>query len=188
MYMKYTATAIPDILVFEPRVFGDERGYFFESFRQDVFEEHAGRAAFVQDNESLSGYGVLRGLHYQKPPLMQGKLVRVVRGEVLDVAVDIRKSSPTFGKHISHILSDENKQMMWIPRGFAHGFVVLSESAIFSYKCDNYYSPDHDTGIIWHDSELGINWVLPVEDIRVSEKDEQLPKFSEITPVISSQK
>lgn len=188
MYMKYTATAIPGVLVFEPRVFGDERGYFFESFRQDVFEKHAGRATFVQDNESLSGYGILRGLHYQKPPLMQGKLVRVVRGKVLDVAVDIRKSSPTFGKHVSQILSDENKQMMWIPRGFAHGFVVLSESAIFSYKCDNYYSPDHDTGIIWRDSELGIDWMLPVEDIQVSEKDERLPKFSEITPVISSQK
>ena len=186
--MQVTATAIPDVLIFEPRVIGDERGYFLESFRKNVFEEHAGKVTFVQDNESFSKYGILRGLHYQRPPFMQGKLVRVIRGKVLDVAVDIRKDSPTFRQHISRILSDENRLMMWIPRGFAHGFVVLSEHALFSYKCDNYYSPEHDTGILWNDPDLGIDWMLPVEDIRVSEKDGRLPKLSEITPVISSQK
>ena len=178
--MQVTATAIPEVVVFEPRVFGDERGYFFESFRQDIFEKHAGKVTFVQDNESFSKYGILRGLHYQKSPVVQGKLVRVVRGKVLDVAVDIRKDSPTFGKHVSRMLSDENKQMMWIPRGFAHGFVVLSEQAILSYKCDNYYSSDHDAGIFWNDPELGIDWRLPAGDIRVSEKDSRQPKFSEI--------
>ncbi len=188
MYMKYTATAIPGVLVFEPLVFGDERGYFFESFRQDIFEKHAGRVTFVQDNESFSGYGILRGLHYQKPPFMQGKLVRIVRGKVLDVAVDIRKDSPTCGKHVSRILSDENKQIMWIPRGFAHGFVVLSEQAIFAYRCDNYYSPEHDAGILWSDPALGIDWMLPAGDIRVSEKDSRQPMLSAITPVISRQR
>ena len=178
--MKVFETAIFGVLVFEPRVFGDERGYFFESFRQDVFEEQAGRTAFVQDNESFSEYGILRGLHYQKQPCMQGKLVRVVQGKVLDVAVDIRKGSPTFGQHVSRILSDENKQMMWIPHGFAHGFVVLSERALFSYKCDNYYSPDHDAGVIWNDPELGIDWMLPSGDIRVSEKDSRQPLLKDI--------
>lgn len=178
--MKVFETAIPGVLVFEPRVFGDERGYFFESFRQDVFEEHAGRTAFVQDNESFSEYGILRGLHYQKQPCTQGKLVRVVQGRVLDVAVDIRKGSPTFGKHVSRILSGENKQMMWVPRGFAHGFVVLSEHALFSYKCDSYYSPDHDAGIIWNDPELEIDYMLPAEGIRVSEKDSRQPLLKDI--------
>lgn len=178
--MQVTATAIPDVLIFEPRVIGDERGYFFESFRKNVFEEHAGKVTFVQDNESFSKCGILRGLHYQRPPFMQGKLVRVVRGKVLDVAVDIRKDSPTFGQHVSGILSDESRLMMWIPRGFAHGFVVLSEQAIFSYKCDNYYSPEHDAGILWNDPDLGIDWMLPVEDIRVSEKDEWLPLLKDI--------
>ncbi len=186
--MKLVETAIPDIMVFEPRVFEDERGCFFESYRQNFFDKHAGKTVFVQDNESFSGFGVLRGLHYQKPPCMQGKLVRVVRGKVLDVAVDIRKDSPHFGKHVAQVLSGENKRMMWIPRGFAHGFVVLSEKALFSYKCDSYYSPDHDAGVAWNDPQLAIDWMLPAEDIQVSEKDKRLPKFSEITPVISSQK
>ena len=188
MYMKYTATTIPEVLVFEPCVFGDERGYFFESFRQDVFEEHAGKVIFVQDNESFSEYGILRGLHFQKPPFMQAKLVRVVKGKVLDVAVDIRKDSPTFGQHVSRILSDENRLMMWIPHGFAHGFVVLSGQTIFSYKCDNYYSPEHDAGILWNDPDLGIDWMLPCEDIRVSEKDSRQPRFAQITPLVTGNK
>lgn len=177
--MKHTTTAIPEILVFEPRVFGDERGYFFESFRQDIFEKHAGRVTFVQDNESFSEYGIVRGLHYQKPPLAQGKLVRVVKGKVLDVAVDIREGSPTFGAHVSRMLSDENKQMMWIPRGFAHGFVVLSEQAIFSYKCDNYYSSDHDAGILWNDPDIRIDWGIAEEQVQVSEKDANQPFFKD---------
>lgn len=177
--MDIHETALPEVLVFEPRVFGDERGYFFESFRQDIFEKHVGKVTFVQDNESFSGYGILRGLHYQKPPLMQGKLVRVVKGRVLDVAVDIRKESPTFGAHVSHILSDENRQMMWIPRGFAHGFVVLSEQAIFSYKCDNYYSPEHEAGILWNDPELAIDWGIAEDKIRVSAKDTGQPFFKD---------
>ena len=178
--MRIINTTIPDVLVFEPKVYGDDRGYFFESYRQNVFEEHAGKTSFVQDNESFSGYGILRGLHYQRPPEAQGKLVRVVKGKVLDVAVDIRKGSPTFGKHVKQVLSEENKRLMWVPRGFAHGFVVLSEHAIFCYKCDNYYSPDHDAGILWNDPHLGIDWGVSPEHIRVSEKDRRLPFLKDI--------
>ena len=171
---------MPEVIVFEPRVFTDARGYFFESFRQDMFDRHVGGTFFVQDNESYSGYGVLRGLHYQKVPFSQGKLARVVHGEVLDVAVDIRKGSPTFGCHVAELLSAENKRMMWIPRGFAHGFVVLSKEAIFVYKCDNYYSHAHEAGVLWSDSGIRIDWKIPLEDIRVSEKDAGLPGISEI--------
>ncbi|NTV05249.1 MAG: dTDP-4-dehydrorhamnose 3,5-epimerase [Chlorobiaceae bacterium] len=178
--MNVIDTALPDVLIFEPRVFGDERGYFFESFRQDVFQKHAGQVTFLQDNESFSRYGVLRGLHYQKPPYMQGKLVRVIQGTVLDVALDIRKDSLTFGHHVAEILSDQNKRMMWVPPGFAHGFAVLSESALFSYKCDNYYSSEYEAGVKWSDPQIGIDWLLPKDDIRVSEKDAKQPYFRDI--------
>ena len=178
--MNVIETAIPDVLVFEPRIFGDERGYFFESFRQDIFEAHVGNVSFVQDNESRSHYGVLRGLHFQKAPHTQGKLVRVVEGAVLDVAVDIRKGSPWFGKHVAMHLNAEKKNMMWIPRGFAHGFVVLSETAVFTYKCDNYYAPEADAGIRWNDPALGIDWGLDASVIEVSEKDANLALLAEI--------
>lgn len=173
--MNVITTALQGVLLFEPKVFGDERGYFFESFRQDVFDLHAGRTEFVQDNESFSSYGVLRGLHYQKPPYAQGKLVRVIRGSVLDVAVDIRRDSPTFGHHVAELLSEDNHRMMWIPPGFAHGFAVLSDTAIFSYKCDGYYAPAHEAGILWNDPAIGIDWRLPYDDVRVSEKDARQP-------------
>jgi dTDP-4-dehydrorhamnose 3,5-epimerase len=178
--MNVLPAALPEVKIFEPRVFGDERGYFFESYRQDVFEQHAGKVTFVQDNESFSRYGVLRGLHYQKPPFVQGKLVRVVQGRVLDVAVDVRKGSRTFGRHVAELLSDQNRRMMWIPPGFAHGFIVMSETALFSYKCDNYYSPAHDAGIIWNDPQVGIDWQLPAETVQVSEKDSRQPFLSAI--------
>uniref|UniRef100_B3ELW8 dTDP-4-dehydrorhamnose 3,5-epimerase n=1 Tax=Chlorobium phaeobacteroides (strain BS1) TaxID=331678 RepID=B3ELW8_CHLPB len=179
MYMKYTAAAIPDVLVFEPRVFGDSRGYFFESFRKDILQEHVGKVDFVQDNQSKSGYGVLRGLHFQKPPFTQSKLVRVIAGAVLDVAVDIREGSPWYGRHVAVKLDSERNNMLWIPQGFAHGFIVLSKEAIFSYKCDNYYAPDYDAGIRWNDKALGIDWTLPEEDIQVSDKDASLPFLKE---------
>ncbi|ASQ89964.1 dTDP-4-dehydrorhamnose 3,5-epimerase [Prosthecochloris sp. GSB1] len=181
--MDVRQTSLPEVIVFEPRVFRDGRGYFLESFRQDIFDRHVGRTCFVQDNESYSGYGVLRGLHYQKPPFSQGKLVRVVQGEVLDVAVDLRSGSPTFGRYAAQVLSGDNKLMMWVPRGFAHGFVVLSRTALFAYKCDNYYSAAHDAGVKWDDPSLGIDWRLPFGDIRVSEKDARLPKVTEIDPL-----
>jgi dTDP-4-dehydrorhamnose 3,5-epimerase len=175
--MNVITTSLQGVLLFDPDVFGDERGYFFESFRQDVFDLHAGRTLFVQDNESFSRYGVLRGLHYQKPPYAQGKLVRVVRGSVLDVAVDIRRGSPTFGQHVAELLSGDNRRMMWIPPGFAHGFVVLSETAIFSYKCTGYYAPAHEAGILWSDPAIGIDWRVPCSDVSVSEKDSRQPLF-----------
>ncbi|MCW8815487.1 MAG: dTDP-4-dehydrorhamnose 3,5-epimerase [Chlorobium sp.] len=177
--MKYTAAAIPDILVFEPRVFGDERGYFFESFRKDILQEHVGKVDFVQDNQSKSGYGVLRGLHFQKPPFTQSKLVRVIAGAVLDVAVDIREGSPWYGRHVAVKLDSERNNMLWIPQGFSHGFIVLSEEAIFSYKCDNYYAPEYDAGIKWNDPDIGIDWGIPEEDIQVSDKDASLPFLKE---------
>ncbi|HAV9315515.1 TPA: dTDP-4-dehydrorhamnose 3,5-epimerase [Escherichia coli] len=159
--MNVIKTEIPDVLIFEPKVFGDERGFFFESFNQKVFEEAVGRKVeFVQDNHSKSSKGVLRGLHYQLEPYVQGKLVRCVVGEVFDVAVDIRKSSPTFGKWVGVNLSAENKRQLWIPEGFAHGFLVLSETAEFLYKTTNYYHPESDRGIIWDDPELNIDWPL----------------------------
>ncbi|NEX15031.1 MAG: dTDP-4-dehydrorhamnose 3,5-epimerase [Prosthecochloris sp.] len=177
--MKIIETEIPDVLVFEPQVFGDERGYFFESFRKDILQEHVGKVDFVQDNQSKSGYGVLRGLHFQKPPFTQSKLVRVIAGAVLDVAVDIREGSPWYGRHVAVKLDSERNNMLWIPQGFAHGFIVLSKEAIFSYKCDNYYAPDYDAGIRWNDKALGIDWTLPEEDIQVSDKDASLPFLKE---------
>ncbi len=174
--MKYTKTAIADVILIEPKVFGDERGYFVETFRADTFEAETGiKTDFVQDNESRSGYGVLRGLHYQLPPHAQSKLVRVIEGLVLDVAVDIRKGSPTFGQHVCMELSAENKHQLFIPRGFAHGFVVLSETAIFSYKVDNYYSPECDRGIKFDDPQLGIDWKIAASELVLSDKDKTQP-------------
>ena len=172
--MNIITTEIEGLLILEPKVFGDERGYFFESFSQREFEEKVCKTVFVQDNESKSGYGVLRGLHFQKTPFEQAKLVRVVKGKVLDVAVDIREDSPTFGKHVSVELSEENKRQMFVPRGFAHGFAVLSEEAIFQYKCDNYYMPQAEGGILWNDPALNIDWKIPMEDVILSEKDKKL--------------
>ena len=171
--MKITTTAIEGVVILEPKVFGDERGYFFESFSQREFEEKVCKTTFVQDNESSSRYGVLRGLHFQKPPHAQAKLVRVVKGKVLDIAVDIRKGSPTFGHHVSIELSGENKRQLFIPRGFAHGFAVLSEEVVFQYKCDRYYVPHSEGGILWNDPALGIDWKLPEEDVILSEKDKK---------------
>ncbi|MCZ5214467.1 dTDP-4-dehydrorhamnose 3,5-epimerase [Escherichia fergusonii] len=174
--MNVIKTEIPDVLIFEPKVFGDERGFFFESFNQKVFEEAVGRKVeFVQDNHSKSSKGVLRGLHYQLEPYAQGKLVRCVVGEVFDVAVDIRKSSPTFGKWVGVNLSAENKRQLWIPEGFAHGFLVLSETAEFLYKTTNYYNPQSDRGIIWNDPSLNIKWPL-VEKPILSKKDAEQKK------------
>jgi len=178
--MQVISTAIPDVLMFEPKVFGDERGYFVESFRQDVVEQHIGHVTFVQDNESKSSYGVLRGLHFQKSPFTQSKLVRAVFGRVLDVAVDLRLGSPWYGRHVACVLDAERKNMLWVPKGFAHGFVVLSPEAVFAYKCDNYYMPSHDAGVAWNDPALGIDWQLPAEVVRVSGKDAEQPAFGEI--------
>ncbi len=178
--MKVIKTAIPDVLIFEPDIFGDERGYFYESYREEFIEKHIGKVKFVQDNQSLSSYGVLRGLHFQKPPYTQSKLVRVLDGEILDVAVDVRRGSPYFGKYVSEILSSENHRQLWIPKGFAHGFLVLSEEAVFSYKNDNYYASDYESGLAWDDPDVGIDWRIPKEDIRLSEKDKKNPNLSDI--------
>jgi len=175
--MKFIQTEIPEVYLIEPKVFGDSRGYFFESFKQKEFEDNIGKINFVQDNESKSSYGVLRGLHYQLPPYAQSKLVRVIKGKVLDVAVDIRRGSPTFGKHVKVELSEENKKQMFIPRGFAHGFLTLSEEVIFTYKVDYYYAPDHEASIRYNDEELAINWEIPPKEIILSNKDEQTPLF-----------
>ncbi|HFM0932000.1 TPA: dTDP-4-dehydrorhamnose 3,5-epimerase, partial [Escherichia coli] len=170
----------PDVLIFEPKVFGDERGFFMESFNQKVFEEAVGRKVeFVQDNHSKSSKGVLRGLHYQLEPYAQGKLVRCVVGEVFDVAVDIRKSSPTFGKWVGVNLSAENKRQLWIPEGFAHGFLVLSETAEFLYKTTNYYHPEAEGSLLWNDDDININWPSSF-DIILSKKDENAPRFNRI--------
>ncbi|BBD44474.1 dTDP-4-dehydrorhamnose 3,5-epimerase [Petrimonas sp. IBARAKI] len=178
--MKITTTAIEGVVILEPKVFGDERGYFFESFSQREFEEKVCKTTFVQDNESSSRYGVLRGLHFQKPPHAQAKLVRVVKGKVLDIAVDIRKGSPTFGHHVSTELSGENKRQLFIPRGFAHGFAVLSDEVVFQYKCDRYYVPHSEGGILWNDPALGIDWKLPEEDVILSEKDKKNVLLNEL--------
>lgn len=169
--MEVIRTDIEGLVILQPRIFGDERGYFFESFSQRDFENQVCKTVFIQDNESKSCCGVLRGLHFQKPPYAQSKLVRVVEGEVLDVAVDIRKGSPTFGKHVAVKLTGENKRQFFIPRGFAHGFVVLSEEVVFQYKCDNFYAPQNEGALTWDDPDLGIDWLLPVEKIILSEKD-----------------
>lgn len=181
--MNIVNTEIDEVVIIEPTVFGDSRGYFFESFSQKAFEEKVCKTIFVQDNESMSSYGVLRGLHFQKPPYAQSKLVRVVEGEVLDVAVDIRYGSPTFGKSVSVLLSDENKRQFFIPRGFAHGFVVLSKRAIFQYKCDNYYAPQSESAIIWNDPDLNINWMIDTKSIKLSDKDTKNPLLKDLEKV-----
>ena len=172
--MQFKRTAIHDVVICEPTVRGDERGYFVETFRQDKLDEFLGyNINFCQDNESKSSYGVLRGVHYQLPPFAQTKLVRVIKGKVLDVAVDIRKGSPTFGQHVAVELTEENKKQLLVPRGFAHGFVVLSEEAIFAYKVDNYYSPECDRGLAFNDPAIAIDWKLPLKDLLLSPKDLQ---------------
>ena len=178
--MKFIKTEISDVYIIEPSVFGDNRGYFLESFNLEKFEENICPIKFVQDNESKSSKGVLRGLHFQKPPFEQAKLVRCIEGRVLDVAVDIRKESPTYGKHLAVELSGENKRQLFIPRGFAHGFSVLSESAIFAYKVDNTYAPESDSGIRFDDKELNIDWGLSVEEIQLSVKDKNLILFKDL--------
>jgi dTDP-4-dehydrorhamnose 3,5-epimerase len=179
--VKFTSQSIADVILIEPTVHDDGRGYFMESFKQDVFEETIGyKVNFVQDNESKSNRGVLRGLHYQLPPYAQAKLVRVIEGSVLDVAVDIRKSSPTFGQHVAVELTGNNKNQLFVPCGFAHGFVVLSDSATFAYKVDNYYAPKYDQGIRFNDKQLDINWKLPNQILQLSEKDQNLPLLNQI--------
>lgn len=169
--MEVIQTSIDGVVILEPKVFRDARGYFFESFSQREFEENVRKINFVQDNESMSSYGVIRGLHFQRPPFTQSKLVRCVKGRVLDVAVDIRKGSPTYGQHVAVELSEWNHRQFFVPRGFAHGFSVLSEIAVFQYKCDNFYIPEADGGISIKDETLGINWQIPVEKAILSEKD-----------------
>lgn len=174
--MNFIRTAISDVIIIDPIIHGDERGYFVETFRQDKLTEFLGyNIPFCQDNESKSSYGVLRGLHYQLPPFAQTKLVRVIEGEVLDVAVDIRKGSPTFGQHVAVKLSGGNKRQLLIPRGFAHGFVVLSETCTFAYKVDNYYSPECDRGIAFDDPALGIDWIVEKVQLQLSTKDTKQP-------------
>ena len=177
--MEIIKTDIPEVVIVEPRVFGDNRGYFFESFSERDFAANVREVRFVQDNESKSCYGVLRGLHFQKPPHAQSKLVRVVKGRVLDVAVDIRRGSPTFGRYVAVELSEENHRQFFIPRGFAHGFVVLSEEAIFQYKCDDFYAPQCEGAIAWDDPDLGIEWGIPMEDVILSEKDKVHPRLKD---------
>ena len=179
--MKVIKTDIPEVVIIEPRVFGDNRGYFFESFSERDFAANVREVRFVQDNESKSCYGVLRGLHFQKPPHAQSTLVRVVKGRVLDVAVDIRRGSPTFGRYVAVELSEENHRQFFIPRGFAHGFVVLSEEAIFQYKCDDFYAPQCEGAIAWDDPDLGIEWGIPIEDVILSEKDKVHPRLKDAT-------
>lgn len=177
--MNYIQTEIDGVWLIEPKVFSDERGYFMEAFKKEEFEANIGPVDFVQDNESKSSFGVLRGLHYQKGEYSQAKLVRVIKGEVLDVAVDLRKSSPTFGKHVSVLLSEENKRQFFIPRGFAHGFAVLSEEAVFTYKVDNKYVPQVEASILFNDETLGIDWPLAEEQMILSPKDRQGTTFKE---------
>ena len=176
--MNIIETNIEGVIIIEPRLFEDERGYFFESFNQKEFQEKVCKTTFIQDNESKSSYGVIRGLHFQKPPFAQSKLVRVVKGSVLDVAVDIRKGSPTFGQHVAVELTEDNHRQFFIPRGFAHGFSVLSKEVIFQYKCDNFYAPQSEGAIAWDD--LGIDWQISIDEILLSEKDKSHPKLAEI--------
>lgn len=178
--MKFIKTEIPEVIIIEPTVFGDDRGYFLESYNKKTFEENIGFVNFVQDNESKSSKGVVRGLHFQKPPFTQAKLVRCIEGEVLDVAVDIRKGSPTYGKYVAVKLTGENKKQLFVPRGFAHGFAVLSETTVFAYKVDNNYAPEYDGGIIWHDSDLQIDWNLSENEIKLSDKDAKLPNLASL--------
>lgn len=178
--MEIIKTLIEGVVIIEPRLFKDDRGYFFESFNQREFEEKVCKTTFVQDNESKSSYGVIRGLHFQKPPFAQSKLVRVVKGTVLDVAVDIRKESPTFGRHVAVELTEENHRQFFIPRGFAHGFSVLSEEVVFQYKCDNFYAPECEGALAWDDPELGIDWRIPMDKAILSEKDRKHPILKEL--------
>ena len=178
--MNFIRTKIPDVVIIEPKVYGDERGYFVETFRQDKLEEFLGFALdFCQDNESKSSRGVLRGLHYQLHPAAQTKLVRVIQGRVLDVAVDIREGSPTFGQHVAVELSAENKRQLFVPRGFAHGFLVLEDETIFAYKVDNYYSPENDRGMAFDDPKIGIDWGMSTDSLNLSEKDTKQPFFAD---------
>ncbi len=179
--MKVIKTAIEDVVIIEPEVFGDSRGYFFESYSQKKFDEQVRPVKFVQDNESKSKYGVLRGLHFQKGKDAQSKLVRVVKGRVLDVAVDIRKGSPTFGKYVAVELTEDNHRQLFVPRGFAHGFSVLSEEVIFQYKCDNLYAPQSEGAIAWNDPDVGIDWQIPAEDVLLSAKDSAHPMLKDAT-------
>lgn len=186
--MEVIKTAIEGVYIIEPKVFGDARGYFFESFSEREFKEKVGDIHFVQDNESMSKRGVMRGLHFQRPPFAQSKLVRCVKGKVLDVVVDIRKGSPTYGQHMAVLLTEDNHRQFFIPQGFAHGFAVLSESAVFQYKCDNFYHPEADGGISILDESLGIDWGLTMEEALLSEKDTKHPKLAEFdSPFIWSQ-
>lgn len=169
--MEVIKTDIEGVVIIEPRIFRDDRGYFFESFSQRDFQEKVCNTVFVQDNERKSSYGVLRGLHFQKPPYAQSKLVRVIKGAVLDVAVDIRKGSPTFGQHVAVELTEDNHRQFFIPRGFAHGFSVLTDEVIFQYKCDNFYAPQSEGALAWDDPDLGIDWRQPAEKVILSEKD-----------------
>ena len=178
--MKFVKTNISDVVIIQPAVFGDDRGYFLESFNKKAFEENIGSVNFVQDNESKSSKGVLRGLHFQKPPFTQAKLVRCIEGEVLDVAVDIRKGSPTYGKYVAVKLTGQNKKQLFVPRGFAHGFAVLSETAVFAYKVDNNYAPEYDGGIIWNDTDLQIDWNLSENEVKLSDKDVKLPTLASL--------
>jgi len=174
--MIFTRTAIPDVVIIDPQVHGDERGYFVETFKQDKLEEFLGfKVSFCQDNESKSSKGVLRGLHYQLAPVGQTKLVRVIRGSVLDVAVDIREGSPTFGKHVAVELNAENKRQLFVPRGFAHAFVVLEDDTVFAYKVDNYYSPENDRGVSFNDPAIGIDWKIDISSLKLSDKDTRQP-------------
>ena len=169
--MEVIKTDIEGVVIIEPRIFRDDRGYFYESFSQREFEEKVCKTTFVQDNQSKSSYGVLRGLHFQKPPYCQNKLVRCIKGAVLDVAVDLRKGSPTFGKHVAVELTEENHRQLFVPRGFAHGFAVLSEESVFQYKCDNFYNKESEGAIAWDDPELAIDWRIPADKALLSEKD-----------------
>lgn len=173
--MEYKQTDIEGVYIIEPRVFTDPRGYFVEAWKKAEFEEHIGKVDFIQDNESKSSRGVLRGLHYQQGEWSQAKLVRVIKGRVLDVAVDIRRSSPTFGRHVAVELSEDNKLQLFIPRGFAHGFLVMSDEAVFTYKVDNAYAPHAEAGILWNDPVLGINWPIRADEVITSEKDMKQP-------------
>lgn len=177
--MKVIQTDIEGVMIIEPRIFEDSRGYFFEAFSEREFAEQVCNCHFVQDNEAKSSYGVVRGLHFQLPPHAQSKLVRVVKGKVVDIAVDIRKSSPTFGKHVAVELSADNHRQVFIPRGFAHGYAVLSDEAILEYKCDNYYAPESEGAIAWNDIDLAIDWQIPTEKVILSEKDKHHPTLAE---------
>ena len=180
--MNFISTDIKDVYIIEPKVFNDKRGYFFESYNEEAFKKAGLNYNFVQDNQSKSSYGTVRGLHFQKGEHSQAKLVRVLKGEVLDVAVDLRTNSPTFGKHVAVILNDQNQRQLMIPRGFAHGFAVLSEEAIFTYKCDNFYCKESEGGILFNDPELGIDWKIDLSKAILSDKDKLHPRLSDFKP------